>query len=84
MAKTILITGANGNISSGILNSLKDSGHKLRAMVRNPEKAEALKKQGIDVRIGVLEKPWTLGPVFEGAETVWLLTPGGPRAPDHK
>lgn len=83
MAKTILITGATGNISSGILANLKGSGHNLRALVRNPEKAEALKTQGIDARIGDLEKPWTLGPVFEGADTVWLLTPPGPRAPEQ-
>ncbi|MBW8889709.1 MAG: SDR family oxidoreductase [Fibrobacteres bacterium] len=83
MAKTILITGATGNISSGILNNLMNSGHKLRGLVRNPEKADALKKQGVDVRIGDLEKPWTLGPAFEGADTVWLLTPGGARAPEQ-
>lgn len=83
MAKTILITGANGNVSSGILENLKQSGHVLRALVRNPEKGEALKKQGVDVRIGDLEKPWTLGPAFEGAHTVWLLTPPGPRAPEQ-
>jgi uncharacterized protein YbjT (DUF2867 family) len=83
MTKTILITGATGNISSGILNNLKNSGHKLRALVRNPEKADALKKQGIDVRIGDLEKPWTLAPAFEGADTVWLLGPPGPRAPEQ-
>jgi uncharacterized protein YbjT (DUF2867 family) len=83
MAKTILITGATGNISSGILENLKNSGHTLRAMVRNPEKADALEKRGIDVRIGDLEKPWTLAPVFEGADTVWLLGPPGPRAPEQ-
>ncbi|MDB5050398.1 MAG: hypothetical protein JWO30_3469 [Fibrobacteres bacterium] len=83
MAKTILITGANGNVSSGILNNLKNSGHNLRALVRNGEKAEALKKQGVDVRIGDLEKPWTLGQAFEGADTVWLLSPPGPRAPEQ-
>lgn len=83
MAKTILITGATGNISSGILENLKGSGHNLRAMVRNPEKAEALRKRGIDVRVGDLEKPWTLPPAFEGADTVWLLGPPGPRAPEQ-
>jgi uncharacterized protein YbjT (DUF2867 family) len=83
MAKTILITGATGNVSSGILAQLKDSGHKLRALVRNVGKGEALKQQGIDVRVGDLEKPWTLGSAFEGADTVWILTPPGPRAPEQ-
>lgn len=83
MAKTILITGATGNISSGILDNLGASGHSLRALVRDPEKAAALKQRGIDVRIGDLEKPWTLAPAFEGADTVWLLGPPGPRAPEQ-
>ena len=83
MAKTILITGANGNISSGILTQLKSSGHKLRALVRKPEKADALKQQGIETFVGDLEKPWTLAPAFSGAETVWILTPPGPRAPEQ-
>ncbi len=83
MAKTILITGANGNISSGILTQLKSSGHKLRALVRKPEKADALKQQGIETFVGDLEKPWTLAPAFSGAEIVWILTPPGPRAPEQ-
>jgi uncharacterized protein YbjT (DUF2867 family) len=83
MAKTILITGATGNVSSGIHERLKGSGHNLRVLVRNPEKADAFRKQGIDVRIGDLEKPWTLAPAFEGADSVWLLVPPGPRAPEQ-
>jgi len=83
MGKTIVITGATGSVSSGILSNLKNAGHNPRALVRNPEKAEGLKKQGIDVRICDLEKPWTLEPAFEGADTVWLLAPPGPRAPEQ-
>ena len=81
MSKTILITGATGNVSSGIIEQLKGSGHKLRALVRNPEKAAALKQQGVEVHAGDLDKPWTLEGAFAGAETVWILTPPGPRAP---
>ena len=83
MSKTILITGATGNVSSGIIEQLKGSGHKLRALVRNPEKAAALKQQGVEVHAGDLEKPWTLDAAFAGAETVWILTPPGPRAPEQ-
>jgi len=83
MPKTILITGATGNISSGIIAGLKSSSHRIRALVRNPEKAAALKERGIEVHGGDLEKPWTLGPAFAGADTVWILTPPGPRAPEQ-
>jgi uncharacterized protein YbjT (DUF2867 family) len=81
MPKTILITGATGNISSGIIARLKDSEHSLRALVRNPEKAGELRRQGVEICVGDLEKPWTLEPAFAGADTVWILTPPGPRAP---
>ena len=83
MSKTILITGATGNVSSGIIANLKGSGHKLRALVHNPEKAGDLRKQGLDVHIGDLGNPWTLGPAFAGADTVWILSPPGPRAPEQ-
>jgi uncharacterized protein YbjT (DUF2867 family) len=83
MPKTILITGATGNISSGIIDQLKGSEHRLLALVRNPEKAEQLKRQGVEIRVGDLEKPWTLGAAFEGADTIWVLAPPGPRAPEQ-
>jgi uncharacterized protein YbjT (DUF2867 family) len=83
MAKTILIIGATGNISSGIIAQLDRSGHNVRALVRESGRAQALKEAGIDVRIGDLEQPWTLDPAFEGVDTVWLLTAGDPRAPEQ-
>ena len=83
MPKTFLITGATGSISSGIIAQLKDSPHRLRALVRNPEKAEDLKRQGVEIQVGDLEKPWTLGPAFAGADTVWILVPPRPRAPEQ-
>jgi uncharacterized protein YbjT (DUF2867 family) len=66
MSKTILVTGATGNVSSGIIAKLKGSGHRLRALVRHPEKAAALERQGVEVHAGDLEKPWTQ-PAFASA-----------------
>jgi uncharacterized protein YbjT (DUF2867 family) len=83
MTKTILITGATGNISSGIIAQLKGSEHRLLALVRNPGKAEELKRQGVELRVGDLEKPWTLDSAFAGADIVWILAPPGPRAPEQ-
>ncbi len=83
MAKTILITGATGNVSSGIIAQLKGSAYRVWALVRNPAKAEALRRQGVELRVADLEKPWTLAPAFAGADTVWILAPPGPRAPEQ-
>lgn len=83
MSRTILITGATGNISSGIIEQLTGSQNRLLALVRNPDKAKALESAGVELRVGDLEKPWTLDAAFEGADTIWILTPPGPRAPEQ-
>lgn len=83
MSRNILIIGATSDISSGIIEHLKDSEHRLLALVRNPDKAKKLEETGVETRMGDLEKPWTLGAAFAGADTAWILTPPGPRAPEQ-
>lgn len=83
MSKTVLITGATGNISSNIINLLKGSEHRVLALVRNSNKAKELEQAGAMIRGGDLEKPWTLGAAFEGVDTAWILAPAGPRAPEQ-
>jgi uncharacterized protein YbjT (DUF2867 family) len=77
---TILITGANGTISSALLALLASSSEaRLRALVRDPAKAPSL--AGVEVAIGDLERPDTLTGAFSGVDTPWLLTAAGPQAP---
>jgi len=77
---TVLITGANGTISSALLALLASSSDaKIRALVRDPAKAPDL--PGIEVAIGDLERPDTLTEAFSGVDTLWLLTAAGPQAP---
>lgn len=83
MSKKILITGANGNVSTALISSLKNSKQSIRAMVRNPDKANALKAMGVEVVIGDLEVASTLPKAFEGVDSVFLLTSNGPRAPEN-
>lgn len=83
MSKTILITGANGNVSSSLIAALKGTKNTIRALVRNPAAAEKLKAQGVETCIGDLELPATLTKAFEGVDAAWLLTNNGPRSPEH-
>lgn len=83
MSKTILITGATGNVSAGVIEHLKNSDHRLIGLVRNPDKARHLADVGVELRQGDMEKPWTLASAFQGVDAVWLLTPPGPRAPEQ-
>jgi uncharacterized protein YbjT (DUF2867 family) len=83
MPKTILITGATGSVSSAIFPILKTSGANLRALVHHRRKAISLVEQDVEVIEGDLGRPRTLGQAFDGADTVWILTAAGPRAPEH-
>ncbi|WP_458124545.1 SDR family oxidoreductase [Paenibacillus sp. Z3-2] len=52
----VLVIGANGQIGKLVVEQLVQEGkHKVTAMIRKPEQADALKKLGADVVIGDLE-----------------------------
>ena len=76
---TILITGANGTIGSALLRVLDASDTEIKALVRDLGKTPDL--PGLAVLAGDLDSPRSLGPAFEGVDTLWLLTAMGPRAP---
>lgn len=78
---TILITGANGNVSSALLKSLSAVGLvNMRALVRDPAKAPTL--PDVEVVVGDLDRPNNLDEAFAGIDTLWLLTAMGPQAPN--
>ncbi|NUT34110.1 MAG: NAD(P)H-binding protein [Hamadaea sp.] len=77
---TILITGANGTVSSALLRTLSTRPDvKLRALVRDATKAPQL--PGVEIAVGDLDRPETLGDAFAGVDALWLLTAMGPQAP---
>ncbi|MCH8330509.1 MAG: NmrA family NAD(P)-binding protein, partial [Bacteroidetes bacterium] len=65
MAK-ILVTGATGNTGSMLVPALLEAGHKVRAFVRNEEKAKALKEAGAELYIGDMDDPESIDGCFEG------------------
>ncbi|MGP3920667.1 SDR family oxidoreductase [Nonomuraea sp. 10N515B] len=73
---TILITGATGTVSSAVLRSLAGT-EDVRVLVRDAAKAPS----GVEVAVGDLHDPATLGQAFKGVDTLWLLTAMGPQAP---
>src|SRR5262249_17546802 len=70
----------NGKTSTATIAALKGSGHKLIGLVRDGVKGKDL---GIDVRVGDLERPRTLERVFDGVDTLYLVSPPGSLAPYH-
>jgi uncharacterized protein YbjT (DUF2867 family) len=78
MSKTILITGATGNVAGAILPHLVGKDVTVRALVRDPAKAAKL---GVESVQGDLEYHHALPKAFAGADTVVIIHPPGPRAP---
>lgn len=71
---TILLTGANGQVSKATIAALQGSGHTLIGLVRDPAKGTEL---GIELRTGDLDKPRTLEGKFDGVDVAFLLSPPG-------
>jgi uncharacterized protein YbjT (DUF2867 family) len=75
--KNILVVGSTGNIGSELLKQLAGAGHRVRALVRDPQKAERIAALATPT-VGDLTKPETLGSAFDGAERVFILSPNSP------
>ena len=71
---TILVIGGTGIVGSFITARLAEEGLPVRCMSRWQANIEAL-PDGVEGRIGDLNKPATLRPVFAGVEKVFLITP---------
>lgn len=82
MSKKILITGATGSVGSLTIQSIlaKNADVKLRAYVRNPEKAANLKNLGIELAQGDFENQDALNKAAEGMDAVFSLTLANPKA----
>jgi uncharacterized protein YbjT (DUF2867 family) len=74
----VLVTGATGNTGSALVPALRSAGLDVRVFVRNEAKAQPLKDLGVEVVVGDLDRPETIGPAVEGVDKVYLLTWNGP------
>ena len=70
-----LITGATGNIGRGVVEQLHEEGHAVRALVRDPSRAEAL-PAGIDIAVGDLDDAPSVDAALRGVDGVFLLHAG--------
>jgi NAD(P)H dehydrogenase (quinone) len=72
----ILVTGATGKLGTKVMATLLKTipASNLAVSVRNPEKAEALKMKGVEVRQGDFNHPETLVKTFEGVDRLLLIS----------
>src|SRR4051794_30136760 len=71
----ILVTGATGNVGRELVRELAAKDAEFRILVREPARAAALPQRAERV-VADLDDPATLTPAFDGAERLFLLTPG--------
>ena len=69
----VLVTGATGFTGGHLARALKSGGHDVRAMVRDPARAESLRAGGIEVVPGDLGRPESLPSAVAGAEIVYNI-----------
>lgn len=74
----ILITGANGHLGNLTIDFLLTNtpAANIAALVRDEQKGEALKKKGIDIRIGDYTNIGSLKKAFIGIDTLFLISSG--------
>lgn len=75
---SILVVGATGNTGSGLVPALVAAGAQVRALVRDPAKGEALRKQGAEIVVADLSKPETLPAAVAGVDRIYLCLFNGP------
>ncbi len=75
----ILVTGATGRTGSEVVKELIAKGEQVRALVRDPERAEAIRGPGVELVVGDVEKPETWDAALNGVEKAFLLSPEGPQ-----
>ncbi|OMI26207.1 NAD(P)-dependent oxidoreductase [Bacillus haynesii] len=75
----MLVTGATGKLGSKIVEKLLETvpADQLAVSVRNPEKAEALRARGVDVRHGDFDRPETLESAFQGIDRLLIISADG-------
>ena len=66
----ILVTGGTGFVGSHLIKRLRQGNVSVRAIVRNPDKAQALRDLGVDVVRGDISDAASLGKATTGVERV--------------
>jgi len=68
----ILVTGATGHIGGEIARILSETGNDVRALVRDPARADSL-PPGVEIAVGDLDRPETLTAALAGVDRIFHM-----------
>lgn len=77
-----VVTGITGHTGAAAANTLLAAGKKVRAFVRDPNKAKAWADRGVEVVAADINDAAALAGFFAGAEGAYVLNPPQPQSPD--
>lgn len=69
------VMGITGRVGGAIAENLLAQGEKIRAIVRNPEKAAQWRDRGAEIAVADVDDPDALASAFEGTDGVFLMVP---------
>ncbi len=69
------VAGITGQVGGAAARQLLGQGHKVRALVRDPKKAAAFAREGVDVHQGDLNDPAAVAAALAGVEGAFLMMP---------
>jgi uncharacterized protein YbjT (DUF2867 family) len=69
------VTGITGKVGSALGKALLAKGQQVRAVLRNPSKADAWAARGCEIALAGMEEKDELAAAFEGAAGVFILPP---------
>lgn len=76
----ILVTGATGRPGSAVIREFAERGEPVRALVRDPARAEALEAMpSVEVVEGDMLWPRTLGAALDGIDRAMMISNAGPQ-----
>jgi NAD(P)H dehydrogenase (quinone) len=70
-----VVTGITGQVGSHVAHTLLAAQQPVRAVMRNPDKAEVWRKSGCEIALAVIYDSTALAKAFMGAEGVFILVP---------
>lgn len=80
----VLVTGATGTIGAGAVAELRRAGVRVRAFVRDPQRAAAALGPDVELAAGDFDDPGSVRAALEGVDRVLLSSANHPRQAEHE